>query len=71
MAKNHDLRESDNAELYLIVQRTYAFNQMYNTDSSLVRLKEKLDELFQYTAAQWEYLEVNFTEDLNERQLLN
>ena len=69
MIKQHNLIESDNSELFLIIQRTYALKELYNNESSLVRLKERIKPLFSYSDAQWEYVEVNFQEDLNDRML--
>lgn len=61
-----DLREEDNSELYMAIQRTYEFNELFQNSSSLEILQKRIDSIFQYTSKQWEYVEVIFEDELNE-----
>ncbi len=63
MSKPHDLTHLDNAYLYERVLNSL----LYTSKDSLVELKDFVDKTFIYTPEQWEYVEVQFDFDLEER----
>lgn len=58
ITNKQDLRDYDNSELYMIIRRTYELNNLFNNSASLDALKKRIDPIFQYTAAQWEFVQV-------------
>ena len=63
MSKKHDLTHLDNAYLFERVQHS----MLYTSKDSLTELKTFVDKNFEYTPEQWEYVEVQFDFDLEER----
>lgn len=63
MSKKHDLTELDNDYLYERIR----YSLLYNSKDSLTELKAFVDKNFEYTPEQWEYVQVQFDFDLEER----